>query len=106
MGGGCKNCGFQYWEYKGHIIPCPNCAHREAKALLDCAYESIRRQNDMLRRASTERDMVHGEIDRLLGLINTPQTVNVFEAVKLEAAHQQERWGVDHDEGILKHLNS
>ena len=33
------------------------------------------------------------------GLINTPHTGEWFEAVRLEAAHQIERWGVDHDRG-------
>lgn len=39
------------------------------------------------------------EVDRLKKLINTPQTEDFFEAVKLEAAHQQERWGTKDDAG-------
>lgn len=39
------------------------------------------------------------EAKRLYNLINTPTTDNYFEGVKLEAAHQNERWGVEHDEG-------
>jgi hypothetical protein len=39
------------------------------------------------------------EIDRLNKLINTPQTEDFMSAVKIEAAHQQERWGTDHDAG-------
>lgn len=39
------------------------------------------------------------ESRRLNALINTPQTDDWLEAVKLEAAHQIERWGVDHDKG-------
>ncbi len=39
------------------------------------------------------------EIDRLNALINTPITNDWFEGVRLEAAHQQERWGADHDAG-------
>ncbi len=58
--------------------------------------------------ANTERDkaaralagVLIAEVRRLDGLINSPQTKIFFEAaVKLEAAHQQERWGVDHDRG-------
>lgn len=36
---------------------------------------------------------------RLDGLINNPHTDEFLEAVKLEAAHQRERWGTDHDAG-------
>ena len=25
MGAACGQCGLKYWEYKGHIIPCPRC---------------------------------------------------------------------------------
>jgi hypothetical protein len=25
VGGQCADCGFRYWEYKGHLIPCPRC---------------------------------------------------------------------------------
>lgn len=39
------------------------------------------------------------EIERLNQLINTPHTNDWLEAVKLEAAHQIERWGTDHDAG-------
>lgn len=54
------------------------------------------------------------EIERLKGLINTPQVGNFLEAVQLEAAHQTERWSVEHDEGksppewlwLLGHLAS
>jgi hypothetical protein len=35
----------------------------------------------------------------LEGRINTPHTDEWFEAVRLEAAHQFERWGTAHDEG-------
>lgn len=39
------------------------------------------------------------EAKRLKAQIDTPHTENFFLAVKLEAAHQRERWGSDHDEG-------
>jgi hypothetical protein len=32
-------------------------------------------------------------------LINTPHTAEFLEAVKLEAVHQRERWGSEHDYG-------
>lgn len=53
-----------------------------------------------------EVEMLHGaiegwksEVDRLTLLINTPRTDEFFEAVRIEAAHQIERWGVEHDAG-------
>lgn len=39
------------------------------------------------------------EFDRLRALINTPELVDFAKAVHLEAAHQQERWGSEHDSG-------
>lgn len=39
------------------------------------------------------------EVSRLRALINTPRTDDFFEAVRIEAAHQIERWGVEHDAG-------
>lgn len=32
-------------------------------------------------------------------LINTPETADFMAGVPLEALHQRERWGIDHDEG-------
>lgn len=39
------------------------------------------------------------ELDRLTALLNTPQIDDFIEAVRLEAAHQVERWGEEHDAG-------
>lgn len=39
------------------------------------------------------------EVVRLNGLINTPSIDGFLDAVRLEAAHQCERWGVDNDAG-------
>lgn len=47
----------------------------------------------------SERDRAKGEIDRLNALINTPEIEDWFSGVRLEAAHQQERWGEEHDAG-------
>lgn len=51
--------------------------------------EALERENKALR----------DEIARLSSLINTPGTDDFFESVRLEAAHQIERWGTDHDAG-------
>lgn len=44
-------------------------------------------------------DAAEAEVQRLLGEINKPQTQDWIAAVKLEAAHQRERWGAEHDAG-------
>lgn len=44
-------------------------------------------------------EKLQAEVDRLTLLINTPRTDDFFEAVRIEAAHQVERWGVEHDAG-------
>jgi len=46
-----------------------------------------------------EREQLKAEVDRLNALINTPHTDDWFEGVRLEPAHQIERWGTSHDEG-------
>lgn len=44
-------------------------------------------------------EIAEREITRLHELINAPHVEDFIEAVKLEAAHQRERWGVEHDAG-------
>ena len=39
------------------------------------------------------------ERDRLKALLNAPEIVDFGKAIVLEAAHQRERWGSEHDEG-------
>lgn len=43
-------------------------------------------------------DSQAAEIARLNDLINNPHTDDFLEAVRLEAAHQQERWALGHDD--------
>jgi hypothetical protein len=38
-----------------------------------------------------------GELDRLYGLLNSPEVESFLDGVKREAAHQVERWGAAHD---------
>lgn len=47
----------------------------------------------------TEIRALRAEVERLRNLINNPQTEDFFEAVRIEAAHQQERWGSENDAG-------
>lgn len=46
---------------------------------------------DALREVSMERD-------RLRDILNTPETADFLEAVRIESAHQRDRWGDEHDE--------
>lgn len=41
------------------------------------------------------------EIDRLTAIINTPHLNDFLQAVSIEAEHQRQRWGVNHDAGKL-----
>lgn len=55
--------------------------------------------NKALVQALRERDQLALENAALKAAINTPKTDDYFEAVRLEAAHQIQRWGTDHDAG-------
>lgn len=46
-----------------------------------------------------ELQQLRSEVERLRALINTPHVADFLEAVRIEAAHQCERWGVENDAG-------
>jgi hypothetical protein len=46
-----------------------------------------------------EMELLKARVRELEALINTPQTDDWLKAVRLEAGHQIDRWGVDHDHG-------
>lgn len=48
---------------------------------------------------AVELDQARRENERLRGLLNSPETEDFMRGVPLEAAHQVERWGADHDAG-------
>lgn len=48
---------------------------------------------------SEELGRAKAERDRLHALLNTPELEDFAKAIPLEAAHQRERWGTDHDAG-------
>ena len=45
-----------------------------------------------------ERDAARSEVDRLTKILNTPLLDDFIEAVQSEAAHQEWRWGAEHDD--------
>lgn len=51
------------------------------------------------KRHTKELSVLRAENERLQALINTPHIDNFLEAVRIEAAHQCERWGTEHDTG-------
>lgn len=59
----------------------------------------IARPSEYIRSHASEAEVRHlrAEVARLTLLINTPTTDDWFNGVRNEAAHQQERWGTDHD---------
>lgn len=44
-----------------------------------------------------QAERAHARVAELEALINAPQTADFLEAVRIEAAHQRERWGDEHD---------
>lgn len=51
----------------------------------------------LTRRQALDRDAVLEEAERLRTLINTPEIEDFLQGVRLESAHQIERWGTAHD---------
>jgi hypothetical protein len=49
--------------------------------------------------AQAEITRLLARVQELEALINTPHTAEFLEAVRLEAAHQRERWSGEHDAG-------
>ena len=56
------------------------------------AQAELKAEKDLREKAEAERD-------RLCGLINTPSTADFLDSVRLEAAHQRERWPAVGDAG-------
>jgi Lon protease-like protein len=51
------------------------------------------------RRAEAKTQRLEARIEELERLINAPVVDDFLQALPIEAAHQQERWGTDHDAG-------
>lgn len=56
-------------------------------------------KQEVFERAVERMKIAEAEVARLRALINTPSTADFLAALPLEAAHQVERWGVEHDRG-------
>lgn len=76
----------------------PNCAS-DASTDLEYWQRKSRDNFDAWVGASDELKEVRAERDRLRAERDTPHTTDFLAAVKLEALHQRERWGADHDVG-------
>ncbi len=87
-----KSSGIQKPEQV--IFGWPGCSHSgDSDVCLGCYDLTI----DRIRQLIEERDHHKAEAERLQGLIWTPHTQEFLEAVQIEAAHQRDRWGEDHD---------
>lgn len=69
----------------------------EAQAKLDEAYKKIEELEELNQRYVEQFEPMREEITRLRIAINTPETEDFLKGMPLEAAHQIERWGSDHD---------
>ena len=93
--------GMQGFNFSEHAYPLV--AALDEAGFKGAGYEIARANLGTLieqrNRAEAERDQARAELEHLRGLINTPRTDDFFEAVRIEAAHQIERWGTEHDAG-------
>lgn len=60
---------------------------------------SVSGEERALAQISEELGASKAEAERLRALLNTPELEDFAKAVPLEAAHQRERWGTQHDAG-------
>jgi hypothetical protein len=72
---------------------------RVKKAWQAVAVEHERIVAERMTPVVAERDAAIAERDRMRELIDTPINDDWFFGAKIEAVHQQERWGVSHDQG-------
>jgi hypothetical protein len=61
--------------------------------------EEVRKLEEELADLRQANRVLSADVDRLRGLLNTPEVGDFVDAVQREAAHQRVRWGSDHDEG-------
>lgn len=77
---------------------CPKCWRRGIERI-PTRWEPVRYDDPVaIARAERERAAALAELAELRALINSPTTDDFFAAVRIEAAHQVERWG-EHDAG-------
>ena len=92
----CAACG-----HNGEYCECEEPVNeRAAKHLAAVLTTFGERQKEAGRAEMKERAAkAEEEVERLRVLINTPEIHDWLKGVEIEAPHQQERWGSEHDEG-------
>jgi hypothetical protein len=86
--------GTQTLNWSEHVYPL-------VAALQDAGFEGMsypegrEYYGTLIERAVKAED----EVQRLRAIVNTPETADFMKGVPLEAAHQRERWGANHDAG-------
>lgn len=78
-------------ELLGKGVPMSEGQIKEVEAALTTAVD--------LSEALSLADQLAHEVWRQRALLNTPEIFDFTKAVQLEAMHQRERWGTEHDEG-------
>lgn len=73
--------------------------HHICGIIAECGKRVTQCPSDGVRQMANELLEARAELFRLRALINTPRTDEFFDVVRIEAAHQIERWGVEHDAG-------
>jgi hypothetical protein len=67
------------------------------EAISACLGDDAASLRDEFPEVAENMDRAAALVDRLSGLINSPELENFLRAVHIEAVHQVERWGAAHD---------
>lgn len=86
-------------EQAGTIAIGTRLGELDLKFLGDKAEERIKNGTSLERVWWSATRALISEVRELRALINSPRIDEFFEAVRIESAHQVERWGVEHDAG-------
>lgn len=63
----------------------------------NCGKEIIGRGTETLCNSCVAPLIEESELENIKRKLNTPELTNFIEGVRLEAVHQQEKWGPEHD---------
>ena len=94
----CVNCTVCGWvlDTRGECTVCGGVSREESFTRVDFYRKGYEAGLDSNRERITE---LEADRDRLHNLIWNPENQNFLEGVRIEAAHQVDRWGTSHDNG-------
>ena len=64
---------------------------------LDEARAGLAEAAVVIREGATLEERLRARVEKLEALLNTPEVEDFLKGVPIEAAHQRDRWGEDHD---------